>query len=127
MEKAPEIEFAAVYDKDGDLFCIAMDRNDNVQYRVPLSNGVVIHNHPKGLSPSWKDFAEVSEHKLKKMEIVTPNGVYRQTKDTVDGIVPLNDIKKRYVSKIGTRDSITFEEWKEVLNDTGYRINLVNP
>lgn len=66
MEKAPEIEFAAVYDKDRDLFCIAMGRNDHVQYRVPLSNGVVIHNHPKGLSPSWKDFAEVSEHNLKK-------------------------------------------------------------
>lgn len=127
LEKAPDVEFAAVYDKDGDLFCVAMGEKDHVQYRVPLSDGVVIHNHPKGTTPSWKDFEEVTAHNLKKMEIVTSDGVYRLTKEKVDDIVPLDNIKKRYNSKIGTRDSLTFEEWKEVLNDTNYRIDLVNP
>lgn len=125
QKEKPEIEYAAVWDKDGDLCCVAYGKEGHVCYKVPDGGGIVIHNHPKGTPPSMGDLKEILDKKLTKMAVVTPSGKFNLTMDKEKGILSTDVLQKRFNNTIGDRDFITFEEWKEVLNGSGIKIDFV--
>ena len=119
----PNIEFAGIWDADKKLFCVAMGEENHVSYRVPLNGATVIHNHPHGTPPSWQDFNEFIDQKLKKMEIVTTEGVFSLTNDLQEIKLPIEKLSNRFFNAIGEREYITFKEWEEVLDGSGYKIS----
>lgn len=122
----PDVEFAGVWDADKNLFCVSMGEGNHVSYKVPLNGAVVIHNHPLGTPPSWRDFQEFAEKNLIKMEIITAKGRFRLTNTSQNVKLPIEKIKARFFNIIGERDHINLKEWEEVLNGSGYGISFVD-
>ena len=71
------------------------------------------------------DLKEFLDKKMTKMAIVTPSGKFNLTMDKEKGILSTDVLQKRFNNTIGDRDFITFEEWKEVLNGSGIKIDFV--
>lgn len=125
-EDNPDREFAGVWDKDKNLVCVAMGGESHVSYRVSISGGIVVHNHPRGTPPSWGDFKEFVDKRLTEMNVVTKNGRFVLKTSEENAILPMNTLNKRFLDMIGERDYISLEEWKEVLNGSGYEISFIN-
>lgn len=125
-EDNPDREFAGVWDKDKNLVCVAMGGESHVSYRVPISGGIVVHNHPRGTPPSWGDFKEFVDKRLTEMDVVTKNGRFVLKTSEENAILSMEALKKRFFNVIGERDYISLEEWKEVLNGSGYEISFIN-
>lgn len=121
-------EFAGVWDADGNLLCVSMggDKEMNVQYIRPAAGATVIHNHPAGNTPSWSDFSEFYHGKMKKMKIITTQGDFTLTSSDEDGILKVGyeTIKERFAERKGERFHISLEEWEQVLDGTGIKINF---
>jgi len=118
-------EFIAVWNNDGSLYCVSMGKkgSGNVKFEFPDNGATVIHNHPIGTTPSWRDFYTFSNGNMEKMEIVTKEGIYDLTKNKDGGILDINEIKRRFNNLLKDKENITFEEWKEVLDGSGYKIS----
>ena len=121
----PEIEFGAVWDEDGNLCCVSMGNENTTRFIYPSKGATAIHNHPQGTTPSWEDFAMFANNEMKKAEIVTAEGGFVLTSIDKNAILSMGKIKKRFERVKGARKYITFKEWEDVLNETGYEIRRV--
>lgn len=121
-------EFAAVWNEEGKLHCVAMGKKGggNVQFEYPLSGAKIIHNHPHSLTPSWRDFEQFVYGNIKEMQIITQNGVYSLTQSSYGAILNMDKAKIAFNSMIKERNSITFAEWEKIINGSKYRISYRN-
>ena len=118
-------EFAAVWNEEGKLHCVAMGKTGggNVQFEYPLSGAKIIHNHPHSLTPSWRDFEQFVYGNMKEKQIITQNGVYSLTQSSYGDILNIDKAKIAFNSMIKERNSITFAEWEKIINGSKYRIS----
>lgn len=86
----------------------------------------MIHNHPLGQTPSWRDFEQFVQGNMSEMQIITQNGVYSLTQDGYGAILDMDEAKKAFDNIIKERDSITFAEWEKITNGSKYRISYRN-
>ena len=124
-----EREFAAVWDKNGNLFCVAMGivNGYSVQFKYPEnSDAKVIHNHPRNFPPSLQDFKEFVSGGMSEMQIITKNGAYVLKKDQNGVMLDLKEVAEKHDELIGERDFITLEEWGKLLNGSKYKISYRN-
>ncbi len=124
-----EREFAAVWDKNGNLYCVAMGmvNNYSVQFKYPENaDAKVIHNHPRNFPPSLKDFEEFASGGMSEMQIITKNGAYVLKKYKNGVMLDLEEVAKKHDELIGERDFITLEEWEKLLNGSKYKISYRN-
>ena len=88
----------------------------------PVSlHSVALTNHPYGNTFSTQDVKTFIDNKLKKMVVVTENGVYTLTRKEAGVTLNAKEIVERY-DTIASINGNKFDVWKEVLNGSGCEI-----
>ena len=131
-EKFPR-EYAAVWDETGKLHMVSMGRANghSVQFQF-LDNATVIHSHPSGLPPSPQDVHQFLNGNMKKMEIVTKNGIYSLTRSAKGSKLTDKEtsdlIFERFNNIAAKRNPmvVSFDEWEKILDGTKCKISYMD-
>ena len=68
------------------------------QFEYPLNGAKMIHNHPSGQTPSWRDFEQFVQGNMREMKTVTQNGIYSLTQDGYGTILNMDETKKPLIA-----------------------------
>ena len=103
----------------------------SVQFQF-LDNATVIHSHPSGLPPSPQDVHQFLNGNMKKMEIVTKNGIYSLTRSAKGSKLTDKEtsdlIFERFNNIAAKRNPmvVSFDEWEKILDGTKCKISYMD-